>query len=142
MEDLYQLTTSSLYQFPDFFPAYKTSKEIIAALFSLIIDDMLARKDDFRLVMTLGLYTYSATKGSRNLACTALRTVFAEDSVQALPGAPCLSGFSVLRGRCMYLFSPDHCSRMSNDVFLPNICIFIFPPNIPPPPASPHPGSS
>ena len=61
-EDLYQTTLSVLYQFPDFFPAYKTSKEIIAALFSLIIDDMLARKDDFRLVMTLGLYTYSATK--------------------------------------------------------------------------------
>ena len=60
MEDLYQLTASRLYQFPDFFPAYKTSKEIITALFSLIIDDMLARKDDFRLVMTLGLYTYSA----------------------------------------------------------------------------------
>ena len=60
MEDLYQLTASSLYQFPDFFPAYQDSKEIITALFSLIIDDMLARKDDFRLVMTLGLYTYSA----------------------------------------------------------------------------------
>lgn len=67
MEDLYQLTASSLYQFPDFFPAYKTSKEIITALFSLIIDDMLAKKDDFRLVMTLGLYTYSATKAAEIL---------------------------------------------------------------------------
>ena len=64
MEDLYQTTVNSLYQFPDFFPAGKASDDILPKLFSLILDDMLARKDDFRLVMALGLYTYPAKQGA------------------------------------------------------------------------------
>lgn len=60
IEDLYQTTLSVLYQFPDFFPADKTSTGIVPALLSLLLDDMLARKEDFRLAITLGLYIYPA----------------------------------------------------------------------------------
>ena len=58
IQDLYQTTTKTLYQFPDFFPSSKTEQEITMELLSLILDDMLDRKEDFRLVMTLGLYLY------------------------------------------------------------------------------------
>lgn len=58
IQDLYQTTTKTLYQFPDFFPSSKTDQEITMELLSLILDDMLDRREDFRLVMTLGLYLY------------------------------------------------------------------------------------
>lgn len=58
IQDLYQTTTKTLYQFPDFFPSSKTGQEITMELLSLILDDMLDRREDFRLVMTLGLYLY------------------------------------------------------------------------------------
>lgn len=56
--DLYQTTANTLYQFPDFFPGKKTDREITMELLSLILDDMVDRKEDFRLVLTLGLYLY------------------------------------------------------------------------------------
>ena len=56
--DLYQTTANTLYQFPDFFPGKKTDREITMELSSLILDDMVDRKEDFRLVLTLGLYLY------------------------------------------------------------------------------------
>ena len=58
IEDLYQATTGTLFQFPDLFPHKK--ENLALEYISLILDDMICRREDFRLVMTLGLYIYPA----------------------------------------------------------------------------------
>ena len=60
IEDLYQATTGTLFQFPDLFPTQKKPEDLALEYISLILDDMICRREDFRLVMTLGLYIYPA----------------------------------------------------------------------------------
>ncbi len=60
IEDLYQTTTGTLFQFPDLFPTQKKPADLALEYISLILDDMICRREDFRLVMTLGLYIYPA----------------------------------------------------------------------------------
>ncbi len=62
IEDLYQTTTGTLFQFPDLFPSKKAPKDLALERISLILDDMFSRREDFRLVMTLGLYLYPSDK--------------------------------------------------------------------------------
>ena len=50
IEDLYQATTGTL----------KKPENLALEYISLILDDMICRREDFRLVMTLGLYIYPA----------------------------------------------------------------------------------
>ena len=58
IEDLYRTTTGTLFQFPDLFPSKKAPKALALERFSLIAHHMISRKEDFRLIMTLGLYLY------------------------------------------------------------------------------------
>lgn len=99
MDDLYQITVNSLYQFPDFFPADKASAGIVPALLSLVLDDMLARKEDFRLAMTLGLYIYPA-----------------KESAEILPAQPFIQYLRKLLSRLCpdCHFSPDFPSFAAN----------------------------
>ena len=72
IEDLYQATTGTLFQFPDLFPTQKKPEDLALEYISLILDDMICRREDFRLVMTLGLYIYPAdpvTEILQSLSC-------------------------------------------------------------------------
>ena len=93
IEDLYQATANSLYQFPDFFPADKASEGILPELFSLILDDMLARKDDFRLVMTLGLYTCPAKEATEILPVQPFEQYLQKVLSRLCPGHPVSPAF-------------------------------------------------
>lgn len=58
IEDLYQTRAATLFQFPDLFPTQKKPEVLALERISLILDDMICRREDFRLVVTLGLYIY------------------------------------------------------------------------------------
>lgn len=58
IEDLYQTTAGTLFRFPDLFLAAIAPQDLAIERLSLIIDDMLSRRADFRLIMALGFYLY------------------------------------------------------------------------------------
>lgn len=78
IEDLYQTTTGTLFQFPDLFPTQKKPKDLALERISLILDDMICRREDFRLVMTLGLYIYPSDSVTEILPAAPLKQYLQE----------------------------------------------------------------